>query len=132
MIAWIAGIPERNEMWSWWNNCATARSLAERLEASERVVGRDVRGLVAVARAEVRAEASARQTVGLEVDGQDVEAVGEQALGDRPADPARGARDQRGPGAHRRSASFASRASHLAPTSSIQRIASPSGAGVSE
>ena len=72
------------------------------------------------------------QAVGLEVDGEDVEPVGDQPLRDGAADPARGAGDQSGAGhAQRRSASFARRASHSAPTSSIQRIASASGAGVS-
>ncbi len=101
------------------------------VEAPERLQ-RGVDGApVALAGGEVGGEAGAGQAVGLEVDGEDVEPVGDQPLGDGAADPARGAGDECGAGHQRRSASLASRASHSAPTSSIQRIASPSGAGVS-
>ena len=68
----------------------------EAAEALERCVDR---GPVALAGREVRGERLARAArVGLEVDGQHVPAVGDETLGDRAADPARRAGDERGLG----------------------------------
>jgi hypothetical protein len=57
---------------------------------------RVVRSAVALPGRQVGGEAGAGQAVGVEVDGQHVEPVGEQPLGDGAADAAGGARHQRG------------------------------------